>query len=102
MESFAGAVTHVFVNNPKEGYAVFGDLMIKTGNTQWDKNRFIICLNKGIGEILRWLDKKPTLSSEMAVRKHWRRVLKTKIEPPVCYSDSTKKFLSLNNKSYNN
>ncbi len=26
---FIGAVTHVFVNSPKEGYAVFGDLMIK-------------------------------------------------------------------------
>ena len=29
---FIGACTHVFVNNPKEGYAVFGDLIIKTGN----------------------------------------------------------------------
>lgn len=29
---FIGAVTHVFVNNPTEGYAVFGDLMIKTAN----------------------------------------------------------------------
>lgn len=29
---FVGAVTHVFVNKPKEGYAVFGDLMIKTQN----------------------------------------------------------------------
>lgn len=29
---FAGAVTHVFVNNPKEGYAVFGDLMVKQSN----------------------------------------------------------------------
>lgn len=26
---FIGAVTHVFVNKPTEGYAVFGDLMIK-------------------------------------------------------------------------
>ena len=26
---FIGAVTHVLVNNPKEGYAVFGDIMIK-------------------------------------------------------------------------
>lgn len=26
---FVGAVTHVLVNNPKEGYAVFGDIMIK-------------------------------------------------------------------------
>ena len=26
---FVGAVTHVLVNNPLEGYAVFGDLMIK-------------------------------------------------------------------------
>lgn len=31
---FVGAVTHVFVNNPTEGYAVFGDLMIKTANMQ--------------------------------------------------------------------
>lgn len=29
---FIGAVTHVFVNNPTEGYAIFGDLMIKTSN----------------------------------------------------------------------
>ena len=26
---FIGAVTHVLVNDPKVGYAVFGDLMIK-------------------------------------------------------------------------
>lgn len=26
---FVGAVTHVLLNNPQEGYAVFGDLMIK-------------------------------------------------------------------------
>lgn len=26
---FIGAVTHVLVNNPEEGYAVFGDLMLK-------------------------------------------------------------------------
>ena len=26
---FIGAITHVFVNKPTEGYAVFGDLMIK-------------------------------------------------------------------------
>lgn len=26
---FIGACTHVFVNNPKEGYAVFGDMMLK-------------------------------------------------------------------------
>lgn len=26
---FVGAITHVLVNNPKEGYAVFGDLMLK-------------------------------------------------------------------------
>ena len=26
---FVGAVTHVLVNNPKEGYAVFGDIMLK-------------------------------------------------------------------------
>lgn len=29
---FCGAVTHVFVNNPTEGYAVFGDIMIKASN----------------------------------------------------------------------
>ena len=29
---FIGAVTHVFVNRPTEGYAVFGDLMLKTQN----------------------------------------------------------------------
>ena len=26
---FVGAVTHVLVNSPEEGYAVFGDLMLK-------------------------------------------------------------------------
>ena len=26
---FVGAVTHVLVNNPQEGYAVFADMMIK-------------------------------------------------------------------------
>ena len=26
---FIGAVTHVLVNNPTEGYGVFGDIMIK-------------------------------------------------------------------------
>lgn len=26
---FVGAVTHVLINNPKEGYAVFGDIMLK-------------------------------------------------------------------------
>lgn len=26
---FIGAITHVLVNNPQEGYAVFGDIMIK-------------------------------------------------------------------------
>lgn len=31
---FCGAITHVFVNKPTEGYAVFGDLMVKTANTQ--------------------------------------------------------------------
>ncbi len=29
---FIGAITHVFVNNPTEGYGVFGDLMIKASN----------------------------------------------------------------------
>ena len=28
-EKFVGAVTHVLINNSKEGYAVFGDLMLK-------------------------------------------------------------------------
>ena len=31
---FVGAVTHVFVNNPLEGYAVFGDLMVKQSNIE--------------------------------------------------------------------
>ncbi|MDO5555306.1 MAG: SpoIVB peptidase S55 domain-containing protein [Clostridia bacterium] len=26
---FVGAITHVLVNDPTKGYAVFGDLMIK-------------------------------------------------------------------------
>ena len=26
---FVGAVTHVLVNNPTKGYAVFGDIMLK-------------------------------------------------------------------------
>ena len=26
---FVGAITHVLVNNPTEGYGVFGDIMIK-------------------------------------------------------------------------
>ena len=26
---FIGAITHVLVSNPEEGYAVFGDIMIK-------------------------------------------------------------------------
>ena len=26
---FVGAVTHVLVNTPEEGYAVFGDIMLK-------------------------------------------------------------------------
>ena len=30
---FVGAVTHVLVNNPKQGYAVFGDMMIKEMRT---------------------------------------------------------------------
>ena len=30
---FVGAVTHVIVNNPKEGYAVFGDMLIKQMKT---------------------------------------------------------------------
>ena len=32
---FIGAVTHVLVNNPKEGYAVFGDIMIKQIKEPW-------------------------------------------------------------------
>lgn len=27
-EKFVGAVTHVLVNNPKEGYGVFADMML--------------------------------------------------------------------------
>ena len=30
---FVGAVTHVLVNNPQEGYAVFGDIMLKQMRT---------------------------------------------------------------------
>jgi len=30
---FIGAITHVIVNNPKEGYAVFGDMLIKQMRT---------------------------------------------------------------------
>ena len=30
---FIGAVTHVLVNDPTRGYAVFGDLMIKQMRT---------------------------------------------------------------------
>lgn len=26
---FVGAITHVLLNNPQEGYAVFGDIMLK-------------------------------------------------------------------------
>ena len=26
---FIGAITHVLVNDPQEGYAVFGDIMLK-------------------------------------------------------------------------
>ena len=29
-----GAVTHVFVNNPKQGYAIFAERMLETSNTQ--------------------------------------------------------------------
>ena len=29
---FIGAVTHVFVNNPEIGYAVFGDMMVSQLN----------------------------------------------------------------------
>lgn len=32
---FIGAITHVLVNNPELGYAVFGDLMIKQMRCQW-------------------------------------------------------------------
>lgn len=28
-DKFIGAITHVLVNDPSTGYAVFGDLMIK-------------------------------------------------------------------------
>lgn len=29
MENFAGAVTHVLVNDPQQGYGVFADMMLK-------------------------------------------------------------------------
>ena len=29
-----GAVTHVFVNNPKQGYAIFAERMLETSNSQ--------------------------------------------------------------------
>ena len=29
-----GAVTHVFVNNPKQGYAIFAERMLETSNNQ--------------------------------------------------------------------
>jgi len=32
MENSYGAITHVLVNNPKQGYAVFGEIMIKQMN----------------------------------------------------------------------
>lgn len=32
-DKFVGAVTHVLVQNPTQGYAVFGDLMIKQMRT---------------------------------------------------------------------
>ena len=32
---FIGAVTHVLVNNPQEGYAVFGDIMLKQSKETW-------------------------------------------------------------------
>ena len=32
---FVGAVTHVLVNNPTEGYGVFGDIMIKQMKSQY-------------------------------------------------------------------
>lgn len=32
-EKFIGAVTHVLVSDPKQGYAIFGDLMIKQMRT---------------------------------------------------------------------
>ena len=27
-----GAVTHVFVNDPQQGYAIFADMMLETAN----------------------------------------------------------------------
>lgn len=33
-DKFIGAVTHVLVNDPTTGYAVFGDLMIKQSRMQ--------------------------------------------------------------------
>ena len=37
MENSCGAITHVLVNDPTTGYAVFGDIMIKqTRQTNWN------------------------------------------------------------------
>ena len=33
MENSYGAITHVLVNNPLEGYAVFGEIMVKQMNS---------------------------------------------------------------------
>ncbi len=30
---FIGAITHVLVNNPRQGYAVFGEIMVKQMNS---------------------------------------------------------------------
>ena len=40
---FVVAVTHVLVNNPLEGYAVFGDIMLKQiKSIKWKNNKKII------------------------------------------------------------
>lgn len=40
---FIGAITHVLINNPKQGYALFGETMIKQMNNQ--KNRLLDIYN---------------------------------------------------------
>lgn len=36
-EKFIGAITHVLVNDPTSGYAIFGDLMIKQMRNMYQK-----------------------------------------------------------------
>jgi len=38
MENSCGAITHVLVNSPTEGYAVFGEIMIR----KWENHKNIL------------------------------------------------------------